>query len=125
MINHSPLSTTLNPQIGVQIEEPFSIMPLEDILYDVQSETTALIARQDVVVDLLRANGVECDPRSAAAAACAVCGEPGGAANGGAGSSGGGGSGGGGGGGSIGGKWSDSLPDAVSAAFGSGDYNLP
>lgn len=52
-------------QIGVQIEEPFSILPLEDILNDVQCETSALVARQGAVIELLRAGGVDArGPRS-------------------------------------------------------------
>ncbi|KAI8475060.1 MAG: Bestrophin, RFP-TM, chloride channel-domain-containing protein [Monoraphidium minutum] len=66
-------------EIGVQVEEPFSILPLEDILFDVQSETSALLARQDAVTDVLRAGGVDCAPRSLAGA-CHACGAPPGAA---------------------------------------------
>lgn len=54
-------------QIGVAIEEPFSILPLEDITSAVQSDTAALLLRQDAVADLLRRGGVECHPRSGGA----------------------------------------------------------
>ncbi|GBF96253.1 hypothetical protein Rsub_08798 [Raphidocelis subcapitata] len=62
-------------EIGVQIEEPFSILPLEDILFDIQSETAALGERQGAVAEILRAGGIECTPRTPFDdAACAACG---------------------------------------------------
>lgn len=67
----------------MQIEEPFSILPIEDILYEVQSETAALTERQDAVTDILRAGGIMCAPRSTFGAACGACGTPAGAGGGG------------------------------------------
>lgn len=57
-------------EIGVQIEEPFGILPLEDVCIDIQSEIDAMMERQDIVTDLLVAGGVDCDPRST----CGACG---------------------------------------------------
>lgn len=51
-------------EIGVQIEEPFGILPLEDMVADIHLEIDAMVDRQDIVTDLLRAGGVDCDPRS-------------------------------------------------------------
>jgi predicted membrane chloride channel (bestrophin family) len=33
----------------VQIEEPFGILPLEDVCIDIQSEIDAMMERQDIV----------------------------------------------------------------------------
>lgn len=59
-------------EIGVQIEEPFGILPLEDVCIDIQSEIDAMMERQDIVTDLLVAGGVDCEPRST----CGACGRP-------------------------------------------------
>eukprot|EP00775_Hariotina_reticulata_P001604 gene1604-1944_t len=36
-------------EIGVQIEEPFGILPLEDVCVDIQAEIDAMMERQDIV----------------------------------------------------------------------------
>ncbi|KAF8061059.1 CYP97C1 [Scenedesmus sp. PABB004] len=59
-------------EIGVQVEEPLSILPLEDVVVDIQAEVDAMMERVDVVTDLLVAGGVDCGPRSA----CGACGAP-------------------------------------------------
>lgn len=59
-------------EIGVQIEEPFGILPLEDVCVDIQAEIDAMMERQDIVTDLLVAGGVDCEPRST----CGACGAP-------------------------------------------------
>jgi hypothetical protein len=57
----------------VQIEEPFGIIPIEDVCADITADVEAMVERQDIVTDLLVAAGVECGPRSAA---CGACGAP-------------------------------------------------
>lgn len=43
------LSFAAADEIGVQIEEPFGILPLEDVCIDIQSEIDAMMERQDIV----------------------------------------------------------------------------
>jgi len=45
----SPVSPWRADEIGVQIEEPFGILPLEDVCIDIQSEIDAMMERQDIV----------------------------------------------------------------------------
>lgn len=59
------------PKTKIKIEEPFGILPIEDVLYDVQSEAVALGERQDAVSDLLVANGIACARRASARAGAA------------------------------------------------------
>lgn len=43
-------------EIGVQIEEPFGILPLEDVCIDIQSEIDAMMERQDIVTGVFLGN---------------------------------------------------------------------
>ena len=41
----------------LQIEEPFSVLPLEDVVDDIQNEINTMYSRQNVVTDVLRVSG--------------------------------------------------------------------
>lgn len=45
----SHFTLSKSDEIGVQIEEPLGILPLEDICNDIQGEVDAMIDRQDIV----------------------------------------------------------------------------